>query len=257
MPGCSRQRNPKGVEIVFEEDTHRYSSIIDGREIVYVSGTAFVNRFFPKFDPTGEITKRCALREGISEDELRKRWRAKADRSSRFGTKIHETVEDVLKGDMLRNKPLDEKERKTMDVAVKLGKRILDSSEVLGIEKIVFDSDLRIAGTMDLFVRSKKNGMLWILDHKTNESIDTYNKWKSYALDPIPYIANTNYFQYSLQLNLYENILRRVGYVGKGERIEKALLHITEDGNKTYPLPDNQREIELMISAYKLQNRIS
>lgn len=250
MPSCSKQSNPRGVEITFEEDTHKYSSIINGKEIVYVSGTTFVHKFFPQFDPTGEITKRCALREGITPEAMRQKWREKANRSSRFGTKIHETVEDVLRGNMLRNKPEDEKEKKTMGVAVKLAKILLDKMEILGIEQIVFDSDIRIAGTMDLFARAKKDGQLWILDHKTNERIDVDNKWNEFALKPIEHVANTNFAQYSLQLNLYENILKRAGYVEKNEKIEKALFHITENGNQSYPLPNCQKEIELMISSF-------
>ena len=250
MPSCSKQTNPRGVEIVFEELSHKYSSLINGKELIYISGTSFVHKFFPQFDPTGEITKRCALREGITPEALRERWREKANRSTSFGTKIHETVEDVLKGDMLRNKPNDEKEKRTMDSAVKLAKLILENMDVIGIEKIVFDSDIRIAGTMDLFARSRKNGRLWILDHKTNEHIDTYNKWNKFALEPITNIADTNYFQYALQLNLYENILKRAGYVDKTEKIEKALFHITESGNKTYPLPNTQNEIEKMIEYF-------
>lgn len=250
MPGCSRQKNPRGIEILFDEDTHRYSSVINGKEITYVSGTTFVHKFFPQFDPTGEITKRCALKEGISVEEIRAKWKAKGDASSKFGTKIHETVEDVLKGNMLRNKPENEKEQKTMQSAIKLAKLILEKTEIIGIEKIVFDSDIKIAGTMDLFARSKKNGSLWIFDHKTNERIDTFNRWNKFALHPIENIADTNYFQYALQLNLYENILKRAGYVDKNEKIEKALFHLTESGNKTYQLPNAQSEIERMIEYF-------
>lgn len=42
MPGTSRARNPRGVEIEFEEETHCYSSAVAGREIEYVSGTTFL-----------------------------------------------------------------------------------------------------------------------------------------------------------------------------------------------------------------------
>lgn len=251
MPSCSRQKNPRGVEILFEEATHKYSSIIDGKELSYISGTTFVNKFFPQFDPTGDITRRCAMKEGVTVGEIQRRWKEKARRSATFGTKIHETMEDVLLGNMLRNKPNDEKERKTMSVAEKLAKMILERMDVVGIEKIVFDSDIAIAGTMDLFARSKKDGRLWILDHKTNEKIDQFNQWHKFALPPIEHIADTNYYHYALQLNLYENILKRAGYVDNDERIEKALLHITEEGNHTFRLGNFQAEINDMIAAYK------
>jgi len=250
MPSCSKQKNPKGIEITFIEDSHKYFSIIDGQEIDYTSGTTFVNSFFPKFDPTGEITQRVALREGVSPEVITRRWKEKGRKSSEFGTKIHETIEDVLRGNMLRNKPNDEKERNTMKKAVVLGKKLLERLDIIGIEQIVFDSDIRIAGTMDLFGRSKKDGKLWILDHKTNESIDTFNKYNKFALRPIQHVADTNYFHYTLQLNLYENILKRAEYVSKDEPIEKALLHITESAVKTYQLPRAQKEIEAMIEYF-------
>jgi hypothetical protein len=148
------------------------------------------------------------------------------------------------------DKPNDDKEKNTMSSAIKLAKKILSRAEIIGIEKIVFDSDIKIAGTIDLLIRAKKDGKIWILDHKTNEKIDTFNKWNTFALKPIENIPNTNYFQYTLQLNLYENILKRVGYVDNGETIDKALFHITESGNKTYPVTGAQKEIELMIQHH-------
>ena len=48
MPQCSKQKNNNGIEIVFEEDTHKYYSIINNKTIDYISGTTFVSKFFPK-----------------------------------------------------------------------------------------------------------------------------------------------------------------------------------------------------------------
>ena len=39
MPHCSTARNPRGVEIVFTEEDHKYTSVINGKQINYVSGT--------------------------------------------------------------------------------------------------------------------------------------------------------------------------------------------------------------------------
>ena len=40
--------------------------------------------------------------------------------------------------------------------------------DILGIEKIVFDHRLKLAGTIDLFAKSRKDGSYLIIDHKTN-----------------------------------------------------------------------------------------
>lgn len=98
MPSCSKSVNPRGVEIVFEEESHKYSSIIDGKEILYKSVTGIVGDCFPKFDPTGEITARCAAREGISIEEMKERWAAKGRESCRLGTRMHEVCEDIELG---------------------------------------------------------------------------------------------------------------------------------------------------------------
>ena len=96
MPSCSKAKNPQGIIIEFFEDTHKYKSIIDGKEINYVSGTTFLGKFFKPFDPTGEITARCAKKEGVTVEEIKARWAEKGRQSCIFGTRVHETCEDVF-----------------------------------------------------------------------------------------------------------------------------------------------------------------
>lgn len=53
-----------------------------------------------------------------------------------------------------------------------MAKSFYDRLDILGVEKIVFSPSLRLAGTIDLFARSRKDGTYLIIDHKTNASID-------------------------------------------------------------------------------------
>lgn len=251
MPACSKQKNPNGDEITFDEKQHSYTSFINGQVIKYLSGTSFIHKFFPQFDPDGSILIRCAEREGITPEEMKKRWKNKGDIAAKFGTKIHETIEDVLRGDMLRNKPGNIRERNTMETATKLANKIKDRAELIGIERIVFDPSIKIAGTMDLYIRSKSTGELWILDHKTNARIDKENKYNEFGLDPIKHISNVNYSHYTLQLNLYENLLKRSGWVNSNETVKKAIFHIHELGVTTYQLDNWQNEINQMILSYQ------
>ena len=95
MPGTSKAKSPSGVEITFEELTHTYSSKVNGKAIDYVSGTVFLHKFFPEFDPTGEITKRCAKKQGVTVEELKKQWAQKGLEATTFGTRCHEVCEDI------------------------------------------------------------------------------------------------------------------------------------------------------------------
>lgn len=39
MPGTSKAKNPKGIEIIFTEADHKYKSVVNGKPIIYTSGT--------------------------------------------------------------------------------------------------------------------------------------------------------------------------------------------------------------------------
>ena len=254
MPGTSKAKHPSGVEITFEEATHIYSSIIDGREIRYTSGTGIVHNCFPPFDPTGEITKRCALKEGITVEELKAKWKAKGDASCKFGTRVHECCEDIELGRSdLRNKPVDDHEKIVFRHAVNMARRFRQQIDILGVEKIVFSPSLRIAGTIDLFGRSRKDGSYLILDHKTNQTIDLENKWSNFALSPIEHIPDINFYAYSLQLNLYQYLLQNEGYVPRRSKFKLFLNHITENGAKLIELPQLQLEIRDIVISHLLK----
>lgn len=256
MPGTSKAKHPRGYEIEFFEDSHIYRSIINGKEIKYTSGTGLIHACFPPFDPSGEITKRCALKEGITIEELKARWKAKGDASCKFGTRVHECCEDIELGKSeheLRNKPQDAREEIVFKHAVNMARKFRQQLDILGVEKIVFSPELEIAGTIDLFARSKKTGDWIIIDHKTNQTIDTENKWNSFALEPIEYVPNINFYTYSLQLNLYQYLSQREGYVPKHSKFRLFLNHLTESGAKLIELPDMQLEIRDIIVEHLLK----
>lgn len=250
MPSCSKATNPRNVEITFTEHDHRYTSIIDGKEIEYISGTTFIGKFFPPFDPSGRITAACARKRGITVESMKEEWRLNAKAACDFGTKVHERVEDCLLGRALRNTPSNDREKITLANAEKMAKRLLEKFDIVAVEKILFDERLKIAGTADILARSKKDGKFWILDNKTNKKIETENKYKNFGYEPIRHIPGINLAEYGLQLALYEFILKYAGYIDKDEPVGRALLHITEKGVKSYNLPSYQKEIKDMIDFY-------
>lgn len=254
MPGTSKAKNPKGYEIEFFEDLHLYKTTLkDGTEIKYTSGTQFSKPFFKQFDPTGEITKKCAAKEGLTVEALKAKWQAKANESCRLGTRTHEIIEDVLHGNMLRNKAENNEEQMRFNYGISIAKKLKERLDLLGIEKIVFDVDLAIAGTIDLFGRSKKDGTYIILDHKTNIDLGLDNKYNSFALDPISHIPDTNFGHYQIQLNLYQYLLRYGGYVPKNATFKMFLNHVTHEHANLIEVPDRQNEIKDMMIEYLLK----
>lgn len=252
MPGSCIAKNPRGIEVEFEEASHIYRTIKNDKEIRYISGTSFLGNFFPQFDPTGEITKRCAIKAGISVDELKKRWSDKGKESCRLGTRTHELCEDIILGNNIRNVAESESENARFKNASLLAHKLKKSIDILGVEKIVFSDQLnpKIAGTIDLFGRSRKTGEYLILDWKTNNEITQDNIYKKFCLDPISHIPDTNFHHYALQLSLYQFLLKFEGYVPKNAKFKMALLHITENHAKIIHCPDYTNEIKDMIISY-------
>lgn len=254
MPSCSKAKNPRGIEITFTEEDHKYRSTINDQEIVYVSGTQFLGKFYPQFDPTGEIAARCARREGTSVEAIKAKWEAKGKESCRLGTRLHETIEDVLLRQDFRNKAEDSDEQKRFQNGIDIAQKFLQRLDILGVEKIVFSDQLRIAGTIDLFAQSRKTKEYLIIDHKTNKTIDTDNKYNKFCLDPISHLPDLSFYHYGLQLNLYEYLLKREGYVPKDSKFRLFLNHVTADVSKLIELPDLQLEIRDLVVEHLLSN---
>lgn len=256
MPSCSKAKNPRGIQITFTEEDHKYRSIINGSELIYTSGTQFLGRFYPPFDPTGEITARCARKRGISVAQIKAEWDAKGKESCRLGTRTHETIEDVLLKRQFRNTAEDEDEAKRFKNAIDIGQKIYSRLSILGVEKIVFSDRLRIAGTIDLFAQSRNSGDYIIIDHKTNAEIaaEGENQYNKFCLAPIDHLPDTNFYHYAAQLNLYEFLLKYEGYVPKESQFKLFLNHVTKDKAELIKLPDLQSEVKDMIIDYLILN---
>lgn len=247
MPSCSTATNPRGIQITFDEATHKYSSIINGKELTYMSGTTFVGKFFKPFD-ADKIAPFVAKKRGITAEQVKEEWRINGKNAADYGTHCHEVCEDTILDRPLRRTPLDEKEDLTFKNAIKIASAIRLKYEVVGVEKIVFDDRLKIAGTIDLLCRSKDQyNLFYIFDWKTNKELSGENKYNNFALDPISHMADTNLDHYALQLNLYQYILQFGGYVPKNTIFKRVLFHLTPEKVEKFELPDRQLEIRDMM----------
>lgn len=266
MPSCATAKNPRGDEIRFDEASHTYYSPVSGSIdaitpqtglVYYTSGTTFIHHFFPPFDPDGQIAIRAAQKRGTTVDQIHFEWKQNAAAACELGTRVHETAEDILldRRDILgkrlfRNQPRDEKEKKLFAAAFTAAtKLVLPEYDILGVEKIVFCKRCLIAGTVDFLAKHRTSGEILIGDWKTNKKIDQRNTYRDgrFALAPIEHLENCNYIHYALQLNLYQKLLVKSGYLPRTAKFKRAIFHLTEQGPTPYYLPDLQTEVCDMI----------
>lgn len=278
MPATQTAKNPRGWEIVFDEESHTYTTRLKGSPISdtgavlrasgcdpedktigiikYTSGTSFVHHFFPTFDEDGAIAAKKARERGVSAEQIRFEWKQNAADACAMGTRVHETCEDVLKHRVdlfgnydFRNKPLDAREEAIMAAGFEAATMVRNKYEILGIEQIVFDIDVQIAGTIDLLARDPADGTVWILDWKTNKKIDFENNYRNNGrgLYPIQHLHNCSGVIYGLQLSTYQYLMVKAGYFGREQQFRRGIFHLTPEGYRFHELPNYGIEVRDMV----------
>jgi len=152
------------------------------------------------------------------------------------GSYVHNAIEKILKGQKIDGEEISSRFKSKRALKVKKClKGFLDFCEkyqpkIESMEYIVFDEDLKLAGTIDLKCRLNIDNYegIWILDWKTSKSIHPNNK---------------------VQLSLYKHIDKEVTNCG--------LVHLgntTKAGYSFLPLKDedNQKFLKQGLLANKM-----
>ena len=205
MPGDTKAKHPRGLGITFTEEDHSY---VDEYGVEYTSGTTLVHRGFEEFDAQRAAEAKSA-KTGVPASEYLREWDAKREEASRKGTRMHENCENQILGryDKL-HVPHDDAEREEFRAAWGEVERIRAGGfERLEPEKIIFSPRFRVSGSIDLLCSRGNEGFRG----KTGTHIATRH------------LADCNFVHYSLQLSIYEQILRLEGYIEPGAEVDKWL----------------------------------
>jgi len=118
-------------------------------------------------------------------------------------------------------------------------------------EWTIYDTELKIAGSIDM-VYKNVDGSLMIYDWKRCKEITKNNTFNKYAitscLDTVP---DTNFWHYSLQLNIYKYILEK-NYGVSVTHLYLVQLHPSCKNYQLIKVPDLSNTISLLV-----QDRIS
>jgi hypothetical protein len=134
--------NPSSeITLTFDPQRHVYRDC-DGYR--YVSGTAFVKRYFKPFDAI-TAAERVSARTGQSPLEIIAAWKAKGEASSTFGTLVHAYAEAKVIGAPGPDAPTPEAAQayRLVDAALS---GLEKTYEFIGAEMIVYDPVYRLAG---------------------------------------------------------------------------------------------------------------
>lgn len=250
--------NPNGTAIFFNERAHRYWSVFPSGQtgpdgdtetvVEYASVTTLLKTCFKKFDED-LVAEQTAARRGLEKEWIIAEWREAGRRACRLGTRVHAVAEDAAMGRRPRHEPESDYERSLMRQAWQEAVRIREAWKILAVEQIVFSTLANVAGQIDLSARDS-DGVLWLLDWKTNKEINMSNRYGKKALAPIAHLDDCEFVRYGLQLSLYEWVLRSEGYIKRDASVRRAIIHITPDEPSMIELPDMAFEVgNILVSA--------
>jgi len=180
--------------IRFDEKNHKYFTK-DGKELLSV--TRFIELFKEGFDPTGSILTSCAIKRGISEEELQQEWTDKKNIAADFGTKFHADIESYLKtGHIKRTENAD---------LIRYFKKNYPAKGKYYSEVVLFDEEFSICGTTDIL--DVHSDVVDCQDFKTNaKRLDNYSYGKKFY-EPISFLDAGKLNGYVIQISIYSYIL--------------------------------------------------
>lgn len=227
MPGSKKVKHPVlDCEITFTEETHSY---MDKFDIPYCSVTQLVHKAFKPFN-VEETAKRKSIETGIPVEQYLAQWEAAGLKAARNGTRCHENCEQQILGNYNNlHKPENEDERIRFRAAwhqVESLKKEFDSMEP---EKLVFSPRFQVAGSIDILAKTKDEYA--IIDWKYIKELSRkgYSRGINYATK---HLEDSNFNIYSLQLNLYEMILKQDMYIPFDAKVKKILLVYRQESGK-------------------------
>jgi ATP-dependent exoDNAse (exonuclease V) beta subunit len=237
--------------ITFDEPTHIYT--IHGKK-GYTSTTTFIHSLFEEFNETKivkNIMKSPRMKDvaykyhGMTAKEITDGWEKNRVEASNAGTKLHADIENYYNNIEVSNTSIEYGYFKMY---------LSDFHHIIPYrtEWMVYDEEWKISGSIDMLYENP-DGSLIIADWKRAKEITYDSPYKKVAIPScISHIPDTNFWHYSLQLNIYRAILER----NYGKRVSSLYLVRLHPDNpyKTYdkinvPLMDN--EISILMEYRK------
>jgi hypothetical protein len=251
-----KNAHPRDARITFREEDHTYA--IDGDRTGWTSCTTFIGTFHEHFDADAVIAKMMSGRNwtkseyyGMTAAEIKAKWEANGVEASTLGTRMHEDIERYNNAEPVGNLAGDDytpNPSKEWEYFLDYDKnhRQARGFEPYRTEWLVFKEDIKLAGSIDMVYR-KPDGTLAIYDWKRAKKMEFDNKWQK-MLSPLDHLPDTNYWHYSMQLNIYRRILQEL-YGEVVSELALVVLHPIFDHYRVIKLNLMDAEVEAMFQV--------
>lgn len=243
-----------GLTVHFDEGGHVYKVYDKEQNLKHkpISVTTLIHKYQRPFDLEG-MSKKTAMKEGVSQDEIKARWAKINKTACRYGTKMHTVAERIFNGEFVDDSTFTPEEQVVFHQINQVVSRMKEKPYDYESEKIVFDPTMNVAGTIDLLGRNKNTGDYILMDWKTNKRIRKDNEWGDTFLSPVDDLPDCEFSLYGLQLSMYEKILKDGGFIDKNANVKKYICHFhANDGCKFHEVDDSFKiPLEKIVNDWK------
>lgn len=244
--------HPRDEFISFEEGPHIYT--VNGERGTYKSVTTWNHSHFPHFDSEGILDNIMNSKKkdnpsykyyGMTREQIKQMWDENRDNAASAGTKMHYDIECFYNGMGIDNNSIEYSY---------FYKFVQDFPELkpYRTEWMVFHEDIKISGSIDM-IYENPDGTLQIYDWKRCQEISYENMNGECATTScISHLPNTNFWHYSLQLNVYKRILEEK----YGKQVTNLCLVCLHPNNRAYDridVPILNKEMDHLFALRKMQ----
>jgi ATP-dependent exoDNAse (exonuclease V) beta subunit len=221
-------KHERDDNIKFEEEGHKYTIVPDSTS-TYTSVTTFIHSHFQPFEADKIIKKMMKgklWKEGhkywnMTAEEIKSQWSQNGSNVSQLGTFMHYEIECFMNNPDI---PIEYTHKELHEYYVNNyhSNEFYKTKEwhyfinfindfpnlkPYRTEWTIYHEDLKLAGSIDM-VYENPDKTLSIYDWKRVKNITTVNNFNSYAItDSICHMPDSNFWHYTLQLNIYKAIL--------------------------------------------------
>jgi ATP-dependent exoDNAse (exonuclease V) beta subunit len=250
---CSRNKHPRDSRISFEPISHTYQIQMPDKIETFISATTIIHQYFPQFDSDKIISKmmkspnwKKSVYYGMTVDEIKQQWEDNRNNAAAKGTQVHDWIENYYLGEF--KPPCQEA------IESKSFQNFLEFHNDYGwkpyrTEWRVFTEDFRVAGSIDIIFEGSEEGKIKVFDWKNSKEIKMDNRYEK-GLEPLQHLPNSNFYHYSLQLNLYKWILEN-HYDQHVEEMGLIIVHENNPSYLKYEVKNMQNEIKMMLDHYR------
>lgn len=240
--------------------TDTSSSTTTNNVIELRSVTETIHKHFPKFNADMVIKRMMSSKNwpqsqyyGMTAEQIKKQWDDGNSDKARKGTEMHKRIENRLnlgyfeQEGLLDYEIVDNERFETWWNG--FTKKLDDSPFAEGgyklfTEFLVYSEKYSLSGTMDLLIVNTRHEAI-ILDWKRSKEIKRENKYQS-GYDQFRDLGDCNYNHYSIQLNIYRQLLEldeNTDYKLKVVKMYMVVLEPGKEGVDEYEI--QKRDIQL------------